>query len=494
MSTGSGSRDRAKWVWVAAVMLAGALLAGTPAWGQVAVVSQASGNWEDAGTWTGGLPHGNNVFIQSGHTVTMNGLTTRTVNSLSITGVLEHAVGVANAVDLHITNNLTIAESGSINVNFKGDSTSGYSVQRSGAGHGGMGGRSGQGVGGPTYGSVTNPVTHGSRGGDATYQGGGLVILRVDGNVVNNGTITSTGRPGASLRGAGSGGSINLTIAGSMTMPATAGIHADGGDGTAEGSWDSAGGGGRIAIRLTTSGQTFDDVEIGNLTAFPGGGSRQAGAGTIYLKHADQDYGTLIVDGNDWVGEYTLVKDQTLRFDRIETRRGGLLVPGTDATLNLTGCTLASDSTTNSIAARVIIGLPDSQVIWPAAYTNHGTLSWSGTNEVVVSGDLTVAAGGILSHEPNTTTEANKLMLSVTGDLDIASGGAIWVKGRGFQGMAGPGGGNGRVGGGHGGQGGSGHDTTVLADTYGSVTNPVTLGAGGRGHSTGSPRVGVPYC
>jgi hypothetical protein len=125
---------------------------------------------------------------------------------------------------------------------------------------------------------------------------------------------------------------------------------------------------------------------------------------------------------------------------------------------------------------------PSHDVVIPAGITvtNTGLAASSSINSLAITGTLT--------HAANTTTEANKISLSIAGSVTVAAGGAINVNGRGYgwNGTTagyGPGGGVGRGGAAHGGQGGR-LDGTVSLITYGSVTNPVNLGSGCAGRTT----------
>jgi hypothetical protein len=473
----------------AGVALAAGMMAGT-AWGTTAI-SQASGNWGDSGTWVGGvLPEGNDVVIAATHVVTMTGVTTRAVNSLTITGKLTHAAVTTsggtgggtigdenNMINLSIAGNLTIASAGQINVDGVG-----YGVGK-GPGAGG-GDRAGGSYGGkgtpygtspstkPPYGSITNPVNSGSGG--YSSAGGGAVVILVTGAITNSGTITAKG---SGTVGNGSGGTINLTAA---SIASTGTICADGISTTVCG----ASGGGRIALRLTGDGQDFANVTTNNITAYGGtavysSGDYASSAGTIYLKTKAQTYGTLLVKNNNLV---TLLDTPLLvgtnRFDVIDVRSKGLVWPTTNRVLDLTVGSLFSDSTAGNISGRVVVDTTGSgQVIWPVAYTNTGTVSFNGTNRMSLTCDLTLASGGILTHE---TGGGSRIALDLTGNLTINSGGAIDLSGRGYGPGSGTGAGPGDwAGGSYGGQGSGTGGGTTTGPTYGSITNPVDCGSGG---------------
>ena len=83
--------------------------------------SNGSGSWETGGTWSDGVPTSDDdVYIQAGHTVTINGLATNEVNSLTVTGVLTHADNStveAHKIILDIGGDLTVVSSGANRTN-----------------------------------------------------------------------------------------------------------------------------------------------------------------------------------------------------------------------------------------------------------------------------------------------------------------------------------------------------------------------------------------
>ena len=237
-------------------------------------------------------------------------------------------------------------------------------------------------------------------------------------------------------------------------------------------------------MAIVTAGVGFDALQ---LSATAGTGDSAFGAaGTIYLKQSGDTLGTLLVNGGGVTPSApatTVFTSAAYQFDSIVLTNQAQFVVGTNAQLNLIGCTLRTDSTTNGITSRLILGTAGSTVILPAVWTNNGCISWTGTNGTTATVDLTVASGGILTHEAGS---ANNIRLNLTGSLTVNSGGAIWVKGCGYPPGSGPAGYSGtlRNGGSHGGQGGrsgAGGDLgpNYPGVTYDSVTNPVMPGGGG---------------
>lgn len=404
----------------------------------------------------------------------------------------DNATSEAYRLVVTIGGDLSIGPYASIDVSY-----SGYDVNygpgsvgknlRGGGGYGGQGGAGLDGVGrGLTYGSLTHPVTCGSGGGSFSGtgsgggSGGGSAILNVFGAARIDGTILARGEDRISNNpcSGGSGGTVNLTA---DTISGTGTVSVAGGSGY---NYSGGGSGGRMAL-VQKVGTDFDALQLSAIGGLCGAGrSAQHGAcGTIFQKKAVDSAGTLLIDsGNISTTSSTVLSNDTCRLDAITVTNGGVFLLGANAILDLTDCRLSSDSTTNSITSRIVIGESNGSIVWPAAYTNTGTISQKGTNVWTVATDLTLGSGGILTHETagGGVNEDSRLRMSITGNLTIASNGAIWVAGRGYSGNQGPGDGDGRSGGGHGGQGGSGYQTTIRAGTYGSVTHPMHYGAGGR--------------
>jgi len=122
----------------------------------------------------------------------------------------------------------------------------------------------------------------------------------------------------------------------------------------------------------------------------------------------------------------------------------------------------------------------------------NGTLEVNDDPGLTVSNDMNVTSGGTMTHKDNSTTEADKLVATIVGDLTIAAGGAIDVTGLGYNRSEGPGqpnGGSLYSGGGHGGRGGLGYATHAndnMGKAYGSLTAPTNLGSGGSDDSGGT--------
>jgi hypothetical protein len=160
-------------------------------------------------------------------------------------------------------------------------------------GAGGCHGGQGAGSGGANYGSILVPATAGSggRSGDhyGDLHGGGIAHLTVGHALVCDGVIRARGSDRGDRDGAG--GSIRI-VAGTLS-----------GSGTIDARGSNAyrsGGGGRVAVRLTTG------TDFGSVVMHAYGGSTaaidsRAAAGTVYKQTAadEPDGGVVIVANNN---------------------------------------------------------------------------------------------------------------------------------------------------------------------------------------------------
>jgi hypothetical protein len=307
----------------------------------------------------------------------------------------------------------------------------------SGGGHGGVGGDSvsggywGSAPGGGVYDSIVGPTQWGSGGGPTIHNGiaggpgGGAVALNVAGTLRVDGTLTADGSASPNLQyGGGAGGSLwinagTLTGGGLIAARGGAGAVIPGG----------GGGGGRIALYLSQN--TFG----GTISGTGGLGYQNGGAGTVYTKLAADTCGLVLVDNGNNAGLTRL----------------------------------------NSSA-------------WPAGLVFDLTLSGA----AIVKSDapltfrhLVMTNGVVVTHDQ----EQAGFHWTCQGDAWIASSASFNVDGLGYAGAGGPGAGQTSVygygsGGGHGGPGAQSFDGGYWGPapgggTYGSSSEPVTLGSGG---------------
>ena len=245
----------------------------------------------------------------------------------------------------------------------------------SGGGYGGKGGECGSGIfgaeGGLSYGSLKEPTDLGSGGGGYVVApagaGGGAIKIEVENNLALDGTISANGENGSysnwgpSYSGGGSGGSIYIIT---NNLIGSGLIRANGGDSGKNSYYGGGGGaGGRIAVYYQTSGFS------GEITTFGGLGIQSGGAGTIFLKSANQEHGDLIIDNNNYSGATTFLDETDNTFDNLKLINGAYLI--LTASLNVfnspqieNGVTLefedsATISTNNLILKEVsLIGKP----------------------------------------------------------------------------------------------------------------------------------------
>lgn len=363
-------------------------------------------------------------------------VTMRTLNILT-NGILTHPAGEPRC-EINVIEDARVHLGGNLSATGRGyprdlDRGPGAGARRewagAGGGHGGEGGGSVTGAaGGAAYGSVAEPDTAGSQGGDADggggAAGGGVIRLRVDGRLMVDGLISADGLgpEGRNNVGGGAGGSVFLTVG---QLEGRGGITARGG----LGEWLEGGGGagGRIAIHYGVN--RFE----GLLLAHGASGSQRGGAGTIYTCAVGSPRGQVWISNGDGRGAHT-----------------------------------------------------------PFAWPEPIDLTIGGLAQVYPQGvlllhRLDVLTNGILTHLPG----ADRCDVVVLTDAVIRPQGAISVDGRGYPqaGNPGPGSGDRRdwagSGAGHGGRGGASTTKIPGGAPYGSRLAPRSLGSQGGGGSGG---------
>ncbi|QQS60985.1 MAG: fibronectin type III domain-containing protein [Candidatus Moraniibacteriota bacterium] len=411
-------------------------------------------------------------------TILNNGYLTHTANTTTETHRLFMDIG----------GNLDVQTGGQINVDVKGYSSGpgngGCSSQ--GASYGGQGGCGSTFI--DTYGSISDPVNIGSGGAGNGTLGGGSTVLEVVGETTINGIVASSSISSANR--CGSGGTISLKT-GSLNGSGL--IRADGvvaSYGTSQG----IGGGGRIAIKLTSS-NNFGSVMM---RAYGYGG---AAAGTIYTETASQreGNGTVIIDNNNQNSSvFTAIPaTQTWTIKNLVLKNKGQISVPTGTTLDISNVTITTTDATPISGIMVNGGtfippLNTHSFSLPlfynfyAPYTITGDLTLGGgsaqtqliitngspTNKFTVTGNVTILNNGYLTHTSDYSSETHRLFMDIGGNLDIQTGGQINADDKGYG--SGPGyGGTNPYCGSYGGQ------ALPLGVTYGSITSPVNYGSGG---------------
>ena len=384
------------------------------------------------------------------------------LNALQIenAGTLTQTAANTRGLQLTVAMDVNILNGGKIDVSGAGyPATQGPGTGQSGsvtndyracgAGHAGYGGNGYQSSGaGAPYGSLDQPVTLGSGGGNyggnIGGSGGGAVKLQVGGTLAiqGGGGIYTYGADSPGRAGAGAGGSLWISaneIKGAGIINATGGFGNDSG---------GSGSGGRIAIYYNTNNFTGDTVAFGQASNY----YYTSSAGSIYTKKNSDALGDLVFDrGYANVVWATANIPANFPVRNVTVRRGAnVLVEG--------------DETFASLS------------VW-----NYGTLGRK--------------PGGV-------TLPERTLKLTVTGDASITQNGSISTVGGGYGASTGLGAGlNGDAnndlrggGGGHGGQGGNGYRVGGIGGAvYDSVVGPIDAGSGGGsyGSNTGSNGGGI---
>lgn len=355
----------------------------------------------------------------------------------------------------------------------------------SGGSHGGVAGLLSGAIQDAAYGDPVNPNSMGSGGGNAPTgmaggAGGGVVNLTVNTLLrFNTGSITANGQDGVSTVGAcaicrssggGAGGSVKITT---NEISGTAGII------SANGGWSekggTGGGGGRVAFYYETMSFTGGLAALG-LRAYGSNALAPSAAGTVFYKDITDDPNGYILADNNNIAHIQGVETPlppSLTFDDIITRNlGTFIVPVTD-TFNH----ISSTHNFRLVLAGVmnLPGFGRDITIGPTGY-----LEWRRIDQVDEFDNITINAGGVLTHSANTNVETYHLDI-VCQTLTV--NGSVNVNGRGYSAGNGPGAATGNAGPSYGGMGG--RTSGVPGASYGSIRQPEDLGSGGNNSAGG---------
>ncbi len=208
-------------------------------------------------------------------------------------------------LSLDITGNLIVGEKAFISVSGKGyASGKGPSpgvTPGSGASHGGQGApqvKSANDRPARTYDSILNPVMSGSGGAARegavySYNGGGVIVLKVGGRALVGGTITANadGRDIDTTNiGGAAGGSVNIRA--ELDVKGEGWISANGGRGYHEGG--GGGGGGRIALVSQSSGVW---ISMSHISAYGACGESANPDNPLADRHVRGAAGTVYIEG-----------------------------------------------------------------------------------------------------------------------------------------------------------------------------------------------------
>ena len=344
------------------------------------------------------------------------------------------------------------------------------------------------------YGDFRHPIDIGAGGGSEGSSGGGAIHIVVAGAATVNGNISAQANKGSGTNvQLGAGGSIYLqaaSVAGSGYISAA---------GYGDNDTRQFGAGGRIAVVCTTATTLDYDRSKFRCNGSIGSYGQSSGGGTIFVKTASQDHGTLIVANSVpnlsyvrwWPtkrGVTPIPTGESWELDSIEFRGQGILcVPeGTSLTVPLSGI-----SSTNGERTGGILYEGGTLDFGSAPYTLSGNWTFCADAPYTFDGDVTVTNGanfGGFKLAGHYTNDFAKCDVTVDGNLTIASGGYASVE------LAGPSeaNGNAECGGGlpmHGGQ----YAGQTGNKCYGSVFEPAYPGhfAQSGDHGSSSPGGGV---
>ncbi|MDD5643966.1 MAG: Ig-like domain-containing protein [bacterium] len=364
-----------------------------------------------------------------------------------------------------------------------GAGATGSSGYGSGAGYGSAGGSSSDGgAGGATYGIYVSPRYLGSKGGGSEGgESGGALWFNVAGSFVVNGRVSANGNnaESGSYGGGGSGGSITIitnVLFGSGT------ISANGGAGDGNGTIGGGGGGaGRIYIERGNITIPFNGSAESNGGSAGGSGAQSGGDNDVFYTDSVNIH-TYIWDNGSGDGLWS----NPLNWDR----KSGVPGPGDAVVFRVQG---AVGTTANCTADIVVNNL--GSITLESTYTGILYLNTDfvgDSNEITLSGDLTLHPGTRIICKGDTDgVPVNGLGISIkAANINIAATATIDAYIQGFTYLQGPGktGSSSyrRNGAAHGGYGGRGTDAATNTKSYGSITQPTSLGSGGGYYNGGS--------
>lgn len=357
------------------------------------------------------------------------------VKAGTLTGAMNDGGNRTYRLKLAVGGNLTIDEGATVTLTGKGYYSNTFPVG-SGAGvHGGTITDWTQ-----SYGNVKEPVDLGAGGKTLNTHGGGACYLTVDGIVTVNGSLLSNASSAGGTDGSrvGAGGSIYIR-AKDVQGNGTISVHGHELNGYKN--W-SGGAGGRLAIVLTeATALSFPKANL-NANGLISKYNETGAGGTIFVKTANQDNGTLIIGDTllDIVSyiQYHHTKTavaaippgQTWEFDAIEFRDAGILcVPeGTTLRVPLSGITGSSRRAGLLYAGGTID-------FGPAPYALTGAWTFQADSPYTFDGDVNVSSKAAIGALRFAGTLENYATSDVTvnGNLTVESDGWIYADSAGLS-------------------------------------------------------------
>lgn len=276
------------------------------------------------------------------------------------------------------------------------------------------------------YGDVKHPVDIGSctcAGTDSlgkTAAGGGAIHLVVGGTLTVNGVISADGNN--NYAGGSSAGSVYVEA---NAVTGAGSIHANGVKPTTD---KEAGAGGRVAVIATTS--VSDTVQL----AATAGGAYYSGAGTVYVKTADDNNGRLYIANtlNTQVGYNcrTPITDGDWTFDAIYVDQCAKLCIGEGKTLTLPNGLASVHGGTGSAAYNGILLAGGTLAAGDGDQTMSGKWTFESTKPYTFPGNLTLENGARLGLFRLLQSGTNNVLTcdyTVNGDLTIGADSSVDV-------------------------------------------------------------------
>ena len=371
-------------------------------------------------------PYEGDMTIGEGVTVTVSETLMQIGGDLTVNGTINRVESTVpadpKAISISVGGNLIVGATGVISAESLGYGGKKCPLDQTYDGvsgsHGGWGWLTTAATSGPCglepYGSVKDPDTFGAGG--SKERGGGVLRLNVSGKLTNNGLVTVSAKEVGYY--GGTGGSLNIIAAsleGSGTFTAGACWQS-----FVTGNWAQSAGG-RLAIRLTDANADFSEftgkiLANGSRKPSPSAGEHVGSAGTVWLKTAADDGGTLIVD-NGFAGllnyRATLLGGSFMAADELDY--GDVLI-GRSVCLQLAANKTLTVTGVFSNGCEFVAG-------------EGSTLAFAGTTPSVIYGDVTLCnlscqtPGKVISVAPGAT-------VTVTGSADLTgdSGNRIVMK------------------------------------------------------------------
>lgn len=276
------------------------------------------------------------------------------------------------------------------------------------------------------YGDVKHPVDIGSctcAGTDnkgKAAAGGGAVHLVVGGTLTVDGVISADGNNNGA--GGASAGSVYVEA---NAVTGSGSIHANGVKPTSD---KEAGAGGRVAVIATTS--VSDTVQL----AATAGGAYYSGAGTVYVKTADDNNGRLYIANtlNTQVGYNcrTPITDGDWTFDAIYVDQCAKLYVGEGKTLTLPNGLASVHGGTGSAAYNGILLAGGMLAAGDGDQTMSGKWTFESTKPYTFPGNLTLENGvrlGLFRLLQSGTNNVLACDYTVNGDLTIGADSSVDV-------------------------------------------------------------------